>query len=212
MSPICRAPSRSLKATPTSTSTTLRFHAALKDVRTVLCQATRQAGDDFVTVTADRYRIDPALVDVDLWRFQSLNQQALEAEGDERTRLLEEAAGAYTGDLAGGLSQDWIEQEREALRRRILQTLIQLAGILEDDEPQRALDALHRAITIDQYAEICYRQIMTLQARLGDRAGVQRTYRRLEDRLEDLNVDPDDETAELLQRLLRGRPPPGISR
>jgi outer membrane protein OmpA-like peptidoglycan-associated protein/DNA-binding SARP family transcriptional activator len=190
----------------------MRFHAALNDVRRELRRASA-TNESFIVVAAERYRIDPELVSVDLWQFRTALHQAAHAD-DIRVRagLLQEAADAYTGDLAAEQaykqSLEWIEPEREALRRQAVEALIHLAELREHDEPERGLVALERARTLDHYAEETYQRIMVLQARLGRPDAVRRTHRLLETALEELGVDPSQETQQLLWRLLhpRGQP------
>jgi DNA-binding SARP family transcriptional activator len=120
--------------------------------------------------------------------------------------LLQEAADAYQGHLIAETTYEqayeWIEPEREALRRQAVEALIHLASLYESDEPERSLTALERARSLDHYAEETYQRIMKLQARLGRSDAVRRTYRLLETALEELNVDPSQDTQQLLWRLL----------
>jgi DNA-binding SARP family transcriptional activator len=185
----------------------MRFHAAVNDVRRELRRATGLTHEDFIVVTADRYRLDPDLITVDLWAFQAAAHQASHTDDDHvRADLLQQAADLYEGNLAAEHSYEWIEPEREALRRQAVEVLIHLADLHErDNEPERALAALDRAQKIDRYAEEIYQRIMTLQARLGRPDAVRRTHRLLETNLEDLGVDPSQETQELLWRLLHQR-------
>ncbi|TDD29620.1 hypothetical protein E1287_30530 [Actinomadura sp. KC06] len=185
----------------------MRFHAALNDVRRELRHATGLRHENFIIVIADRYRIDPDLLAVDLWSFQAALHQAAQTDDDQmRTDLLHKAAELYEGNLAADHSYEWIEPEREALRRQAVEALIHLADLHErNNEPERALAALDRAQNIDRYAEEIYQHIMILQAKLGRLDAVRRTHRLLEANLEDLSIDPSEETQQLLWRLLHPR-------
>jgi DNA-binding SARP family transcriptional activator len=195
----------------------MHFHATLHDVRRALRRATGLLDENFIMVLVDRYRIDPELVSVDLWRFRTALHQASQAEDDQiSAALLQEAADTYEGHLVAEVTYEqayeWIEPEREALRRQAVEALIHLAGIYERDEPERSLTVLERARSLDRYTEEIYQRIMTVQARLGRSDAVRRTYRLLEMSLEELGVDPDQETQQLLWRLLHphGRSQPGV--
>jgi DNA-binding SARP family transcriptional activator len=182
------------------------FHAAVQDVRRALRRATGRANEDFITIATDRYRIDARLVAVDLWRFRRALHQASNASGDNtRVALLQEAVDAYQGPLAAEQGYDWVEPEREALRRQAVDALVHLAGLVEREEPERAIAALERAKNIDRYAEEIYQRTMILQARLGRPDAVRRTHRLLETNLEELSADPSEETKKLLWRLLHPR-------
>lgn len=186
----------------------MRFHAAVNDIRTGLRRATSLADGSFVIAQADRYRLDPDLIDVDLWRFRAALYRAVE-EHDQAARVacLQEAADAYEAHLATEADYEqpyeWIEPEREALRRQIVETLTHLAELRERDEPERSMLALERARTLDRYGEEIYQRIMTLQACMGRPDAVRRTYRLLETVLEELGVDPGEESQQLLSRLTR---------
>jgi DNA-binding SARP family transcriptional activator/outer membrane protein OmpA-like peptidoglycan-associated protein len=186
----------------------MRFHALLHDMRRALKRATGLADKNFIVVTADRYRIDSDLISVDLWRFQSALDQAAQTDDEQvQTELLQKAADAYEGHLAAEATYEapyeWIEPEREVLRRQAVEALTHLARLYEDRNPERTLTVLERARSLDRYTEEVYQRIMTLQARLGRPDAVRRTYRLLETNLEDLAVDPSTETQQLLSRLLR---------
>ncbi|RFS81479.1 hypothetical protein D0T12_31515 [Actinomadura spongiicola] len=188
----------------------MRFHALLHETRQTLKRATGRIDDNFIARTADRYGIDPELISVDLWRFHTSLHEASQAERDQdQAVLLQEAADTYQGHLAAEASfeqaYEWIEPERETLRRQAVEALIHLAILYERHEPERALTVLERARSLDRYAEEIYQHIMTLQAKLGRSDAVRRTYRLLETSLEDLAVDPSEETQQLLWRLLHPR-------
>ncbi|TDB89152.1 hypothetical protein E1264_09275 [Actinomadura sp. KC216] len=188
----------------------MRFHALLHETRQTLKRATGRIDENFIVRTADRYAIDPELISVDLWRFHTAVHEASQADRDQdQAALLQEAADIYQGHLAAEASfeqaYEWIEPERETLRRQAGEALIHLAILYERHEPERALSVLERARSLDRYAEEIYQHIMTLQAKLGRSDAVRRTYRLLETSLEDLAVDPSEETQQLLWRLLNPR-------
>lgn len=188
----------------------MRFHAAVNDVRRELRRASGLTDESFITVVADRYRIDAELVGVDLWHFRTALHKASGADDDRmRVGLLQDALDSYAGELAAQQPYEWIEPEREALRRLAVEAFTQLAALHERDKPDRALAALERARNLDQYGEEIYQRIMSLQARLGRTDAVRRTFHLLETALEELGADPNEETQQLLWRLLHRRAKPG---
>ena len=73
----------------------------------------------WITLTACRYRLDPALTGADLWQFQAALEAARTA-GDDQARLaaLHQAVACYRGPVADGAGYDWAEPYAETARRR----------------------------------------------------------------------------------------------
>jgi DNA-binding SARP family transcriptional activator len=70
-----------------------------------------------------------------------------------------------------------------------------------------ALEAVLRAIEAEPYAEHFYRRAMSIYGRLGRASEVERIYRQLEAELSDeLDAEPDPETSDLRDRLLKQSP------
>jgi DNA-binding SARP family transcriptional activator len=113
------------------------------------------------------------------------------------------ARAAYAGDLVDGTYYEWAEAPREDLRRRAVDAAARLAELHQQTgDPNAALAALDHAVTNDPYTEELYRRTMRIQAGLSRPDAVRRTYRLLETRLADLDVEPDDTTDRLLHKLL----------
>ncbi|MBC6451358.1 BTAD domain-containing putative transcriptional regulator [Actinokineospora xionganensis] len=180
------------------------LHAAVSNARKVLRGATGQPDEKFLLFTADRYSLDPVVFDVDLWRFErALDQAARATEPTDRLDALREATEQHTGELGAELGFEWLDVEREHLRRRALDARTAIADIHEPNDPDRALTVLEEAINYDPYAEDLYARIMRTQALLGRRDAIHRTYRLLQARLAEIGADPDETTYELFQNLLR---------
>jgi DNA-binding SARP family transcriptional activator len=193
-----------------------RFWNALNSLRARLRSATGQSDLKVLERTNESYRVDPDLVDVDLWRFQRALADARDATTTAgKLAALERAAAAYGGDLLTHTDYTWAEPARVDLRGRAVDALARLAE-LRDQAGDRhgALAALERAITVDPDCEELYRRLMRLQAELVDPDAVRRTYRRLRAHLlNELDVEPDPTSQELYERLLakhRRRHPSGL--
>ena len=184
-----------------------QFHTAVGNLRKVLRDATGLGEAMFVEHAAGRYRIDPDLVEVDLWSFQTHLAETESAGDDERAAALSAAACLYSGELAEGARYEWAEPLREQLRRQAVDALTDLAETRETggDLPG-ALAVAEQALAADPYAEAVYRQVMRLQARVGRPDAVVRTYRLLERRLIDLDAEPEPLTRQLVAELAPLKP------
>jgi DNA-binding SARP family transcriptional activator len=182
-----------------------RFWTALGNLRSVLRKATGVTELKAIERDGVRYRVDPAVFAVDLWRFQQALATARRAQLDPAVAAaLAEAGEAYGGVLLDGAPYAWVEAPREGTRRRAVDALAHLAEPRQaagDLEAARA--ALEQAVDADPVAEELYRRVMPLEAELGRPDAVRRTYRLLARRLADLDVDPDAETEQLVAELLR---------
>jgi DNA-binding SARP family transcriptional activator/nucleoid-associated protein YgaU len=170
------------------------------------------AGDPGLAVVervgGDRYRVQVGLFDVDLWRFQRALEDVRRAV-DENAALaaLTEAADAVTGELLPGVYYEWVEPAREDLRRRAVDALARLADLRhERGDLSGAAEALDQGVGIDPYAEELYRRLMSLDAARG--LDPRRVFRRLQDRLGEIDVDPDPATLRLLADLATAAPVP----
>ncbi|WP_244467475.1 AfsR/SARP family transcriptional regulator [Nocardia vulneris] len=184
------------------------INTALARLRAALAAATQcTVSTGIVTDGRTRYQLDPALIVVDYWAFASA-VDARRGAGTEQARLqacrrIVECAG---GPLAQDLCAQWIEPMRESVRRDHLNALGVLARSLVDDDPRRTLDLLERAIAADPGNELIYRDIVRLQARLGEYDAIERTMKLLAQRMAELGLAPTAQTRELVERLLRQAP------
>lgn len=183
-----------------------RFWNTMTNIRSTLRQATGVDKLPTVERAGPLYRPDPEVFEVDVWQVQAALRAAHDAsDTQELLAALEQVAASYTANLLETPSYGWAEPLREELRRRVIDNLARLAELHHKaDNPERALGVLEQAITADPYAEELYqRRIMRLQAALGRPDAVQRTFRILEDRLDELELDPSDVTVQLVGALTR---------
>jgi DNA-binding SARP family transcriptional activator len=181
---------------------------ALRKARALLRRATGLATPMWITLSAERYRLDPTLIDTDLWQFhQALD--AARAAPDDQARLpaCQQAVGHYRGELAEGAGYEWAEPYAEIARRRALDAYTRIAEILKPTDPEQALAALETALTHDPYNEYTYQQIMRLQADAGRPDAVRRTLQLLETRLSELGITPGASTRQLAAFLLGASEP-----
>lgn len=191
----------------TASSANAQFKTTIGNIRKVLRTATGLTEPMFIILTGGRYQLDPHLIDVDLWRLSTAIRQTREIRDNaEHAQEIDSLIDLYTDDFADGLTHEWATSHREHLRRSTINALARIAQHLEEHHPDKAITALEHAIRLDPYAEPLYRSLMKLEASLGNRDAVRRTYQLLSSRLADLDADPETETEQLLTDLRRSRP------
>jgi DNA-binding SARP family transcriptional activator len=159
--------------------------------------------------TNGRYRIDPDLIDVDLWRFLSALHRANTAADDETACLaaLHDTVTCYGGDFAEGHDRAWAIDYATTYRHQLLNAYARIAEILETDHPDQAAAALEHAIDHDPVNEELYQRLMRIHGRLGRPDAVRRTLRLLENRLADLaETEPTETTRRIAARQLKPTP------
>ena len=151
---------------------------------------------------------------VDLRIFAGARAAAL-AAGDD-TGVLAHAATAvecYKGDLLPGVYDLWVLDARSELDRQCadLCDLLSAARARAGDLPGAAQVA-RRRIQLQPLEEIGYRDLMLLQADLGDLAGAVSTYHHCASVLErELGVIPGPVTRQAFQQLIASGAPDGPS-
>jgi serine/threonine-protein kinase len=167
---------------------------ALHYLRRVLGADVIIGDGDEVGVRADALRCD-AITFEQLWQ-----------NGDP-----DGALSLYGGDFLQGFHvpdvapeyEEWVDRTRARLRRRaaaIASTASENAERAGNGE--QAVAYARRACELELDQEACWRRLMSLQDRLGDRAAALHSYEELRQRLErDLGVSPAPETAALAQAI-----------
>ncbi|MGW4802007.1 AfsR/SARP family transcriptional regulator, partial [Nonomuraea sp. NPDC004297] len=183
-----------------------RFHAALKDLRTALRDAS--APDDrkahFIERSGKTYRIEPQQIDVDLWTFHQALADARTATNEQaKLTALEAAAALCHGQLGQGLRYDWLDQDhRWPLTIASIKALLQLGALHEHaGHNERALEIYDQARTLDPDMESATRATIRLLTTLGRTDEARQRARHLKTRLNTLGVSASPETQAVLHRL-----------
>lgn len=162
----------------------------------------------------DVYRPEADLISCDLWDFQAALRSAVAARDDDAARAaLQAAVDGYQGDFTATADYLWAEPARADLHRRALDAHLRLAE-LEDrhHHPDTAVAVLEAAIALDGIAEEPYRRLMTVHAHLGHADAVRGTWRALQRRLADIDIDPEPATIRLYRSLIPAEPGGGARR
>ena len=174
------------------------FWTALGNLRTKLRQATGQKELKIVDRDGDLYRIEDVF-DVDLWSLQHALKEGTDTK-DDATRLaaLDRAVADYAGDLLAGADWFWLETPREDLRQRMVDVLVWLGDRRwATGDARGAWAALQRALEVDPFAEQIYRRVMRLQAKLSRPDDADATFRRLQAKLLEIDLQPTPESDKL---------------
>jgi DNA-binding SARP family transcriptional activator len=181
---------------------------AVSSLRKVLTYHTTLRGNP-VLLTDDRYRLNPDLVDVDLWQLhQRAGAAAATTDPHQRQRHLEYATSLGTAQLAPELDNDWIDAYRVTTTITIVEAHTALADIVTPIDPQRAAALLAAAIAADPANESLYRRRMRILAQLGQADAIRATFRELSHVLANLDATPEPETLQLAHHLLGVTPTP----
>ncbi len=170
------------------------FHTALYRVRQAL--RTGSESTKFILVQSGEYWLDAARFQVDVDEFDAAMTQArnlMHQQPAEAGRWFESALAMYQGDYLANLYYDWLFPEQRRLREAYLQALRHLAGLrMNDGRYEAALNLLNQALALDPLQEQVHLDAMRCYAALGNRAGVARQYRQLEEILQqELGIGPE---------------------
>jgi DNA-binding SARP family transcriptional activator len=160
-----------------------------------------------IVMTGDAVTLPAEAVQTDVAAFE----RAI-AEGTPAA--LEHAVGLYRGDLLAGLGvtappfEDWLMGERERLRELALEALARLLTTQRAaGETAAAVQSARRLLALDPLQETVHRALMRLYVQAGRRDAALRQYQDCVEVLRrELDAEPEAETKELYQEILRQRP------
>jgi DNA-binding SARP family transcriptional activator/TolB-like protein/Tfp pilus assembly protein PilF len=183
---------------------------ARRALRQALHHLRRAIGSDVFVSSGDELSLRADVLRCDASTFERL-------AGEGR---FQDALALYRGDFFDGFHVDdvapeleeWIERTRTRLKRRaatVAWSASDAAAAAGDGE--RAVEFGRRACDLEPDQEAGWRRLMTLQDRLGDRAGALRAYESLEARLaREFDAKPAAETRALAERIRRTERSPSL--
>jgi predicted ATPase/DNA-binding SARP family transcriptional activator len=132
---------------------------------------------------------------------------------DQAVGLLADASGLYTDHFLAGFSlrdapgfEEWTFFEAEELRRELATALDKLIRCYaEMGQPEEALPAARRWLTLDPLNEDAHRRLMQLYAQAGQPAAALRQFQEVERLLrQELSAAPQPETLALYEQICSG--------
>ncbi|GAA2341673.1 hypothetical protein [Dactylosporangium salmoneum] len=200
-----------------------RFLTTMSELRRALHQAAGRpvlhhdpATEALTGVASRRHRLDPAAVQVDLWRLQGLlDTAATTTDQAYRQLLLAAATDVAHGELAAGWTYEWLLADRERIVRHLLDVHTYLADLEPDDHT--AVRLLQQALQLAPTNEHLHRRVLQRHAAAGDHDGLRRAAATLTEHLTAHNLQPEPDTVAVLTTLLAGTtapadPTPGTQR
>lgn len=195
--------------------------AARRNLRSTLnlllgvLEAQRAGGDAAYFVRADTNRIRLAgtdRLDVDVWRFDELLDEAdrLEADGAPTLALdrLLQGTALYRGDLLSGIQEgEWLHIERQRLHVRFVAAAVRTAELLlAHDRIDEAIALAARTITVEPWSEPAHGILVAAHLQRGDRAAARRAMQHCHDVLDELGGPVEELTLMLERRLATSEP------
>jgi DNA-binding SARP family transcriptional activator len=163
----------------------------------------RHAGQADLELTVGQVRLAPGAVELDVDRLEALSAAE---DWDAASELVAgEFLEGFTVPDASGF-EDWLAAERELWRGRGVEVLVRSAEVLSRvGKAQQASSAAGRALALDPTSEPALRSALRCLALTGDRAGALDLFERFSARLDELGVEPAEETLALVDRVRRAR-------
>ncbi len=185
------------------------LNVALTSLRKTLEPDAARGKSSYLVVSGDTLRLELGAggwTDIEAFRERLRQADAAKEAGDFELYFssLHEAAELYRGEfLTEDLYEDWCREEREELLKRYIELIVDIATEhLRVGEGSEALIHLEEAIVKDPGREELYRKKMTINSQLGNRSGIEETYKRCQKFLrENYDVEPSQETVDLYRSL-----------
>lgn len=171
----------------------------------------RSLGESGVDTEGGRVRLAPDAIHLDV---ETLEECAREGAWCRAAALV---AGEFLEGFAlpGAAGfEDWLADERATWRSRSIEALVRCAEqVLASGQTREAIALARRAAALDPTSDLAASALIRTLALNGERAAALEHYQTFAARLEEeLGVEPQRETAALVERVRRQRPPPASGR
>ncbi len=182
---------------------------AKQSLRQALSDLRAAFGAEALIATAESVRLNRSLFESDLERFQA-------CKGASEEEQLREAAELYRGPFGANLNvseeefDNWLATEARHYTEDAVAVLDRLIGLLIGKQQfQNGLVFANRLLAIDPLREATHRHVLNLELLLHGRARALARFEELRSLLRnELNVEPEPETLELVARIRSAKPDP----
>lgn len=181
-----------------------RLSTEVGDLRRRIREAADNKTLQPVINTGGHYHLDPALLDIDVWRLlDHLAHASATTDPTTRAHSLRSAVAVSTAELAEGQDYDWIHVHREHLRRERIRARQQLAAH-PDTSTSEAAALLDAAAALDPTDEDLAQRAVRALTDLGDTDAAQRRLQSLRAALKAIDTQPSNATRRLMGNRSRG--------
>ena len=164
----------------------------------------RGIGQEVIVFENDLYRFNSALdFEYDVEAFDANLMRAHAASDlDEKLASIKKAVALVRGPYLDDVDAPWLTAERERLRQAFLDALHSMAEMYrQKGQFDEALHACQQMIGFDRFDETAYQLAIQISAARGDRADVARKYEACRQALEEIGLEPSEETEALYRQL-----------
>jgi two-component SAPR family response regulator len=131
----------------------------------------------------------------DLWRFDELWQQAVEADARRRTSTaldaMRQAVALWRSDPSELANNDWALPDVEERRLRLVRMATRAGDLLlARDDPDAARRMAERALQVDPWSDSAHRLVVEAHLALGDRHSAANAVERYRNVLAELGLEP----------------------
>ncbi|HEX6309898.1 MAG TPA: BTAD domain-containing putative transcriptional regulator [Longimicrobiales bacterium] len=174
------------------------FHVTMHHLRRTIGHA------DWLVLEAERYRATADItVDFDVATFQRQVQAALTLDATAGITALRAALALYRDHfLAGETTAPWRDDVQDRLRRMFCDAQLRLGALLEAAGDHDGATAAYEAVLAGEpLHEEAHRALIVAITRSGRRVHALRHMERFTALLEQLELEPEEETLELYERI-----------
>jgi len=153
--------------------------------------------------STDYLLVDGLAIAFDVTSSHWLDVTSIKSAGDcKSSEDLISAMSVYRGELLPGFMDDWVVLEREYLNFLFEHNMARLMALLHAES--RWLDTLNwgeRWLAFGQRPEPAYRALMYAHMKMGETSKVADTYFRCLRSLQEIGLDPSEQTKNLYEKL-----------